>query len=119
MLPNPVLKKLGFGDCDRLVIIHADDIGMCQASLAAYGDLVEFGLVSAASTMVPCSWFAATAQFCREYPGAGVDMGVHVTLTSEYDGYRWGPVSTRDPASGLLDQAGAFHADSGAFACDG
>jgi hypothetical protein len=114
MLPNPVLNKLGFGDRDRLLIIHADDVGMCQASLAAYRDLVDFGLVSAASTMVPCSWFPATAQFCREVEGPGVDMGVHITLTSEFDGYRWGPISTRDPSSGLLDQAGLFHADTDA-----
>lgn len=112
MLPNPILKRLGFDDHDRLVIIHADDVGMCQASLAAYSDLVDFGLISAASTMVPCSWFPATAQFCREYAGSGVDMGVHLTLTSEFEGYRWGPISTRDPSSGLLDQVGFFHADT-------
>jgi predicted glycoside hydrolase/deacetylase ChbG (UPF0249 family) len=112
MLPNPILKTLGLGDRDRLLIIHADDVGMCQASLAAYSDLVDFGLVSAASTMVPCSWFPATAQFCREHRGPGVDMGVHITLTSEFDGYRWGPISTREPSSGLLDQAGFFHGDT-------
>lgn len=114
MLPNPILNKLGFGDRDRLLIIHADDVGMCQASLAAYRDLVDFGLVSAASTMVPCPWFPATAQFCREHGGPEVDMGVHITLTSEFNGYRWGPISTRDPSSGLLDQAGLFHTDTDA-----
>ena len=41
MKPNPVLKQLGLADDDRAVIIHTDDIGMCQASLAAYADLVE------------------------------------------------------------------------------
>jgi predicted glycoside hydrolase/deacetylase ChbG (UPF0249 family) len=106
MKPNPVLKQLGLADDDRAVIIHTDDIGMCQASLAAYADLVEVGLISAASTMVPCSWFPATAEFCRTHPDK-VDMGVHITLTSEWSGgYRWGPISTRDPASGLLDEQG-------------
>ncbi len=106
MKPNPVLKHLGLADDDRAVIIHTDDIGMCQASLAAYADLVEVGLISAASTMVPCPWFPATAEFCRTHPDK-VDMGVHITLTSEWrSGYRWGPISTRDPASGLLDEAG-------------
>ncbi len=106
MKPNPVLEKLGLADDDRAVIIHTDDIGMCQASLAAYADLVEVGLISAASTMVPCPWFPATAEFCRAHPDK-VDMGVHITLTSEWrSGYRWGPISTRDPASGLLDETG-------------
>ncbi len=106
MKPNPVLKHLGLSDDDHAVIIHTDDIGMCQASLAAYADLVEVGLISAASTMVPCPWFPATADFCRAHPDK-VDMGVHITLTSEWrSGYRWGPISTCDPASGLLDKEG-------------
>jgi len=112
MQPNPLLEKLGLSDDDRAVIFHADDVGMCQASLAAYADLIEFGLISSASVMVPCPWFPATAAFCREHAGDEVDMGVHLTLTSEWDGYRWGPVSTRDPASGLIDETGYFYASS-------
>ncbi len=106
MQPNPVLKKLGYQDDDRLVIIHADDIGMCQASVAAYADLIDVGLISSAATMVPCSWFPATASYCREHPA--VDMGVHLTLTCEWDSYRWGPISTRDKTSGLMDDEGCF-----------
>ena len=44
MNPNPLLKKLGLSNDDRAVILHADDIGMCQASIDAYADLVDFGL---------------------------------------------------------------------------
>lgn len=107
---NPVLKQLGFGQSDRVVIFHADDIGMSQATLGAYTELVEFGLVSAAATMVPCSWFPATAAYCRqEQPGGRIDMGVHLTLTSEWDVYRWGPISTHDTASGLIDEEGYFY----------
>jgi predicted glycoside hydrolase/deacetylase ChbG (UPF0249 family) len=109
MQPNPALKKLGFSDKDRLVIIHTDDIGMCHASVEAYADLVDFGLISSAATMVPCSWFPHLAAFCREHPG--VDMGVHLTLNCEWDTYRWGPISTRDPATGLLDEEGYFYRD--------
>ena len=107
MQVNPLLKKLGFANTDRVVIFHTDDIGMCQASLAAYADLLEVGIISAAATMVPCPWFPATAAFCREN-AARVDMGVHLTLTCEWDAYRWGPLSTRDPRSGLLDAEGYF-----------
>ncbi len=107
MRPNPVLKKLGFAPDDRLVIIHADDIGMCQASVAAYRDLVTAGLVSSAAVMVTCPWFPLVAEFCRHHPH--VDMGVHLTLTSEWYTYRWGPISTRDSATGLLDDEGYFY----------
>jgi len=68
MHPNPVLRKLGWADDDRAVIIHTDDIGMCQASLAAFADLVEFGLISSGATMVPCPWFPQVAAYCRAHP---------------------------------------------------
>lgn len=106
MSPNPVLRRLGLSDNDRVAIIHADDVGMCQATLPAFDDLLTFGLVSCGATMVPCPWFPALAAYCRQHPQ--VDMGVHLTLTSEWDAYRWGPLSTRDPASGLLDREGYF-----------
>lgn len=106
---NPALKRLGFGERDRVVIIHADDVGMCQASVQAFLDLVDFGLVSSGAAMVPCPWFPLLAQECRRRQGPPPDLGVHLTLTSEWDGYRWGPISTRDVASGLLDGEGYFH----------
>jgi chitin disaccharide deacetylase len=107
MLPNPVLKRIGFSDNDRLAIIHTDDIGMCQASVQAFADLWEFGTISSGAVMVPCPWAIAAAQYCRIHQE--VDMGVHATLTSEWDTYRWGPLSTRDAGSGLLDSDGFFH----------
>ena len=110
MNPNPLLKRLGLADTDRIVIFHADDIGMCHASLAAYEEMIDFGLLSSASTMVPCPWFSQTAAWCREnqdrYPH--LDMGVHLTLTCEWTGFRWGPLSTRATESGLLDEDGYF-----------
>ncbi len=110
MKPNPILKKLGLNDNDRAVIIHTDDIGMCQASVAAFADLVDFGLISSGATMVPCPWFLDAAEYCRIHPQ--VDMGVHLTLTCEWKNYRWGPVSTRDPHSGLVDAQGFFYPTS-------
>jgi predicted glycoside hydrolase/deacetylase ChbG (UPF0249 family) len=107
MTPNPLLKKLGYSDTDRLVIIHTDDIGMCQASVQAFKDLWEFGTISSGAVMVPCPWFPAAAEMCRQNPQ--MDMGVHATLNSEWDAYRWSPISTRDQASGLIDTDGYFH----------
>ena len=107
MNANPVLKKLGYSETDRLVIIHADDIGMCQASVQAFKDLWSVGSITSGAVMVPCPWFPAAAQMCRENPE--MDMGVHATLNAEWENYRWGPVSTRDQASGLMDADGYFH----------
>jgi predicted glycoside hydrolase/deacetylase ChbG (UPF0249 family) len=107
MTPNPFLKKLGSSDTDRLVIIHTDDIGMCHASVQAFKDLWAFGTITSGATMVPCPWFPAVAQMCRENPE--IDMGVHATLNAEWESYRWGPVSTREQASGLIDADGYFH----------
>jgi hypothetical protein len=110
MTPNPVLRRLGLSSDDRAVIIHADDLGMCQATLAGLEELLDAGIVSSGAIMVPCPWFRAAARFAVEHPRA--DLGVHLTLTCEWTTYRWGPVSTVDPASGLLDAEGYFPATS-------
>jgi predicted glycoside hydrolase/deacetylase ChbG (UPF0249 family) len=67
MQPNPVLKKLGYSATDRLVIIHADDLGMCQASIAAAVELFDFGLISSGAVMVPCPWFLEAAEYARDH----------------------------------------------------
>jgi predicted glycoside hydrolase/deacetylase ChbG (UPF0249 family) len=116
MQPNPILRRLGLADEDRAVIIHTDDIGMCLSSVTAFAELWEAGIISSGAVMVPCPWFLKAAAFSREHPEA--DLGVHSTLTCEYDVYRWGAVSTRDPRSGLTDE-GAFLSNErrGAEAC--
>ena len=106
MKPNPCLNKLGYANTDRLAIIHTDDIGMCHASIQAFVDLFGYGLISSAATMVPCPWFPHLASYCRE--NKNVDMGIHLTLTSEWDSFRWSPVSTHDPGSGMIDSEGYF-----------
>src|SRR5215208_5950011 len=106
MMPNPALRRLGFADNDRVAIIHTDDIGMCQASVTAFAELAAFGLISSGAVMVPCGWFPAVAADSRANPG--YDLGVHSTITCEWDVYRWGPISTCDSASGLIDAEGYF-----------
>lgn len=101
---NPILRQLGFSANDRVLVIHADDIGMGQATISILADLFEVGIVTSAATMVPCPWFLEAAKFCRAHPD--IDMGVHLTLNCEWERYRWGPISTRDPRSGLLDEQG-------------
>lgn len=102
---NAFLERLGFGPEDRVVIFHADDLGMCHAMNEAFMDIVGQGFLCTGAVMVPCPWFPELAAWVRERADA-LDLGVHLTLTSEWQGYRWGPISTRDPASGLLDSDG-------------
>ncbi len=105
-MSNPFITKLGYPADSRLVVFHADDVGMCHGANQAFLELVEFGIVKSGSIMLPCSWSAEILAACRVNPA--LDLGVHLTLTSEWSGYRWGPLSTRDHASGLIDDEGWF-----------
>lgn len=105
---NAFLKKMGFSATDRVVVLHADDIGMCQSTVSAYADMLAFGLISSAAVMVPCPWFPAAAERIRELASSKPDVGVHMTLTAEWDTYRWAALSTADPATGLFDPTGYF-----------
>lgn len=112
-MTNPILQRLGFSDNDRVVVLHADDIGMNHASVMAYADLLAHSPLSSAATMVPCPWFPAAAQLFREQAAhSKIDVGVHLTLTSEWDASRWRPISTSDRASGLFDEEGYFYRDT-------
>ena len=104
--PNPVLAQLGYPSDARLVIFHADDVGMCHGSNRAFIDLQAAGIVQCGSIMAPCPWAPAILDYVAAHPT--VDVGVHLTLTSEWPGYRWGPVSTRAVESGLIDARGHF-----------
>ena len=104
---NTVLRELGFSPGDRVVVVHADDIGMCHATVPAIAELMASSVVTSASVMVPCPWFFEAMEWHRRNPEFG--LGVHLTLTSEWKHYRWGPVSTRVALTGLLDSQGCFH----------
>ena len=107
---NPFIAKLNLPSDARVVVIHADDIGMGYSTVAGFPALMEAGIISSAAVMTPCPWFPGAAAMLRElYDHPHLDIGVHLTLNSEWDAYRWGPLSTRDRASGLLDQEGYFH----------
>jgi hypothetical protein len=97
-------ERLGYPSDTRLLIVHADDAGMCHAVNAVTQSALVDGIVSSASVMVPCPWFPEMAAFCREHPDS--DCGIHLTLTSEWQEYRWKPVSSPNEVPGLVDPEG-------------
>ncbi|MFT7586424.1 MAG: putative glycoside hydrolase/deacetylase ChbG (UPF0249 family) [Cellvibrionaceae bacterium] len=101
---NPVLKQLGLAETDKAVVFHADDIGVLNASVTAWSDLAASSPMTAASVMTPCPWFPSAAIEIAKHKDA--DVGVHMTLNSEWNAMRWRPISTSDPASGLFDEEG-------------
>jgi len=104
--PNRTLELLGFDSEDRVAIFHADDVGMCYGATAAFDELSRLGTITCGSVMVPCPWFTEVAEMATQNPG--LDLGVHLTLTSEWATYRWSPISTISRDSGLIDGNGYF-----------
>ncbi|MGD9616673.1 MAG: polysaccharide deacetylase family protein [Alphaproteobacteria bacterium] len=99
-------EKLGL---ERAVILHVDDLAMCHGANRAFLDLARAGFVTSGSVMVPCPWFREIAEAASD--DATLDLGVHLTLTSEWRHYRWRPLSTTSRASGLIDEDGYLRRD--------
>lgn len=102
-------ERLGFGASERVLIVHADDIGMCEATVSAWRELHGVSNMSSASAMAPCPWFPAAVQAALE-AGDSADMGLHLTLNCEWRShYRWGPITGKADSAGLSDDIGYFY----------
>jgi predicted glycoside hydrolase/deacetylase ChbG (UPF0249 family) len=99
-----VQERLGYPANARVLVIHADDLGMAHSVNRATFEALEKGWITSSSILVPCPWFADVARFARSHPDA--DLGIHLAVNSEWTGYRWGPVSPVDAVSSLLDREG-------------
>jgi predicted glycoside hydrolase/deacetylase ChbG (UPF0249 family) len=102
-------ERLGWPSDKRVLILHADDVGMCYEANASAQRALSQGDYRSAAAMVPCPWFNEMAAWCAAHPEH--DLGLHLTLTSEWRFYRWGPVAPPDRVKGLLDPLGYLHRD--------
>lgn len=98
-------ERLGFTAADRVIVLHADDVGMCHSANEGAFEAIERGAVTCGSVMVPCPWFRDVAERVRTDPAAH-DLGVHLTLNAEWPRYRWGPVAGRRAVPSLVDEQG-------------
>ena len=99
-------ERLGHPAGSKLLILHADDLGVAHSVDAASFDALTRGAVSSASIMMPTPWVTEVAAWARAHSDA--DLGLHLTLTSEWNSYRWGSVAPRDSVPTLLDSLGVF-----------
>lgn len=96
---KPLAARLGYPADAKLLIVHADDLGAAHSVNAATFKAFETGLVNSASVMIPCPWLPEVVTYARRHPEA--DLGLHLTLTSEWKTYRWGGVLSKERAPTL------------------
>lgn len=102
-------EQLGYPADAKLLIIHADDLAVSHSQDRASFAALDRHAASAASIMVPCPWLTEVAAYAKAHPDA--DLGLHLTLTSEWKNYRWGPVASRNLVPGLLGPDGNLWPD--------
>jgi hypothetical protein len=113
VVPPTLQELLGYPPDARLLLINFDDAGMCHAVNQALTPVFSAGLVQSCTVMVPSPWFPEFVALKRENPR--IHCGVHLTVTSEWKNYRWGPVAGADRVPSLVDDDGYFHASEFEF----
>ncbi len=99
-------EKLGFPRGAKVIILHVDDVGMSLESNQGAIETMTRGSATSCSIMMPCSWVPGYFAHLKTHPQT--DAGLHLTLTSEWKNYRWGPISGKQQVPGLVDEEGAM-----------
>lgn len=99
-------EKLGYPKGAKIIILHIDDLGMSYDSNIGSIEAMTKGVANSCSVMMPCPWVPGFIHYLKEHPET--DAGLHLTLTSEWKDYRWGPLSGKPAAPGLVDAEGAM-----------
>ncbi|MCL4271254.1 MAG: polysaccharide deacetylase family protein, partial [Anaerolineales bacterium] len=100
-------RLLGYPADARLLIINADDLGMCHSVNTAIFNALQNGIVCSATLMVPCPWALHAMQFLAAHPE--IPFGIHLTMISDWANYRWGPVTPKEMVPSLIEGTGYFH----------
>jgi predicted glycoside hydrolase/deacetylase ChbG (UPF0249 family) len=108
---NQTNRLLGYPVDARLLIINADDFGMCNSINEAIFRTLKEGVVRSTSLMIPCPWALHAINFLKDHPD--IPFGVHLTAICDSDNYSWGPVTSKDKVPDLVDQAGNFYSFEG------
>lgn len=106
MAQDTYAEKLGYPKGKKVIILHIDDAGMSYEANQGTILAMDKGVANSTSVMMPCGWVPAYMKYLQQHPTT--DAGVHLTLTSEWKGYRWFPLSGREKVPGLLDKEGAM-----------
>ena len=109
-----VQERLGYPATARLLVIHADDLGMAHSVNRAIFEAFENHWITSASVLVPCPWFPEVVTWAKAHPDA--DLGIHLALNSEWTTFRWRPISAAEKVPSLLDVDGYFPLEETAVA---
>ncbi len=97
-------QKSGYPKGAKVLILHVDDVGMSYDSNEGAINAIMNGVATSCSVMMPCSWVPSFIHYLHQHPK--IDAGLHLTLTSEWNGYRWGPLAGKPLVPGLTDNEG-------------
>src|SRR3954454_5178668 len=97
-------EKLGYPKGARVVILHVDDAGMSFDSNEGVIQAMTKGVATSCSVMMPCPWVPGFVHYLQQHKQ--MDAGLHLTLTSEWKDYRWGPLAGKSSVPGLTDAEG-------------
>lgn len=103
-------ERLGYKAEDKLLIITADDAGMCNAVNEAIILILQKNLVTSTSVMIPCPWSPDIIEFSKR--NTQYSFGVQLTLTSEYKNkYTWKAINSEEKTPGLYNEKGMMQSD--------